>query len=338
MVTIKDVAKRAGVAVSTVSRVLNNLDRVSISTREKVLKVIEESNYVRNNFAASVKTGLSNLIVVVVPDIINEFYSSVIQGVEAVAGRSGYFTLVYATGEEGRKEKEFFDGAFMHMVDGIIIIPSIASKVSYNNVTKPIVIIDRKTTENETCSVTVNNYQGSKLLTEHLVEYGHRRIAIVTGSGVFNVGIDRMRGYHEVLNKNKIPIRSEFICSGSWYEKDGYQFAKHLLNLSNPPTAILAANNLLCLGCAEYMLDNKIQIGKDVSLVGFDDSEVLKYIGPGITAIRRPTTVMGNIGAQMLFEMLEDIEGKKIKKNIVLDVELIQRNSVAKINDLCPTS
>lgn len=329
MVTIKDVAAYAGVTISTVSRVINNKDRVSTTTREKVLRAINELGYVRNNLAASIKTGSTHFIVVVVPDIINEFYTDVISGAEKVASANGYYTLVYTTRESRAKEFSVFGGEFSHMVDGFLLVPSTNDVSLIRNVDKPTVLIDRVLPGNELYSVSVNNYMGSKLLVEELIKYGHRKIAIITGPSIYNVGLDRMSGYVDVLCGNHIPLREDYICSGSWYQEDGYRFTEQLLNMQDPPTAIFAANNLLCMGCVECICDRGLTIGKDISLVGFDDSLMAKYIGPGITGLRCATSEMGSIGTQMLISLLKNKPEEIKEKNVVLDVELIRRNSIA---------
>ena len=310
-VTIKDVADYAHVAVSTVSRVINNMDRVSPETRKAVNDAIEELGYVRNNLAASIKTGKSHFIVAVVPDIRNEFYTSVIRGVESVASKEGYYTLVYTTAEAVRREQNVFDGEFSQIVDGIILTPSQTDDLMYKKSGKPIVIVDREIPGSDMYSVCVDNYKGITLLMEELISNGHRKIAIVSGPLMFNIGIDRMNGYIDTMKR--------------------YHLTSQLLQLKDPPTAILATNNLLCIGCAECLCDRGMVIGKDISLVGFDDSVMAKYLGPGITCVRRATNEMGEIGAKMLLALLNKQKEHFPQRKVVLDVELVKRGSVVKL-------
>lgn len=331
-VTIKDVADYAHVAVSTVSRVINNKDRVSPETRKAVNEAIEALGYIRNNFAASIKTGETRFIAAVVPDIRNEFYTSVIRGVESVASKRGYYTLVYTTGETYEKEQALFEGELSHIVDGIILTPSQPDYAFYKNYGKPIVVIDREIPGSDMYSVCVDNYKGAKLLIEELVKFGHRKIAIISGPLVFNIGIDRLNAYTDVHKRYNIPIRKEYIRTGDWFEEDGYKLTNQLLELPDPPTAIFAANNLICIGCAECLCDRGMVIGKDISLVGFDDSIIARYLGPGITGIQRATDEMGKIGAEMLLELLNVSQTEKIpQKKAILDVEIIRRASIARI-------
>ena len=137
IVTIKEVAKHAGVAISTVSRVLNHLDRVSEETRERVRRAAQELGYVKNNLAASMKTGSTKLIVVVVPDMVNEFYTAVVQGVEEVAVSQGYYPLVFATGDSREKERELFEGKFGRIIDGAVVIPAHTDMDFFKGLNKP---------------------------------------------------------------------------------------------------------------------------------------------------------------------------------------------------------
>lgn len=330
-VTIKSVAQKAGVAVSTVSRVINNQDRVNPKTRERILRVIEETGYVRNDIAASIKTGSTKFIVVVVPDIINEFYTEVVQGVEKKARKYGYYTIVYSASNEGRTRVNIFNEKFGHIVDGVIFVPSMENDHIRYNLQKPFVTIDRELSENDGYSITTDNYRGACIMTQELIDWGHRKIAFLYGDSPFTVATERERGFRETMIKNGLPITEAYICKGSWQSESGYESARELLQLPDPPTAIFAANNQICLGCAQYILENGLHIGEDISLVEFDDSRIAPYLGPGITSISHPTVEMGEIGAEMLISLLHKQPEKIEKKKVVLGVQLIQRNSIARL-------
>lgn len=330
-VTIKDVAKHAGVAVSTVSRVINGLDRVSPKTRDKVNRSIVELGYIRNELAASIKTGSTRFILTIVPDIINEFYTAVVRGVESVARANGYFTLVYAAGETGTEGASGFDGRLSNLVDGVVWVPSMKETDLGLFAKKPIVKVDRKLPDSEGYSVTVDNYGGAMLLMQEFIQNGHKKIAYISGEGGFNVAVERFHGYKDALKKNRIAIEDKYICQGSWYQETGYRFTAQLMELIEPPTGIFAGNNQICIGCVQYLLEHQIEIGKEISLVGFDDSLVAQYLGPGITSIVRPTFEMGCVGAEMLVKLLNQQEKMIEQKNVIMDVTLIRRNSVARL-------
>lgn len=330
--TIKDVASKAGVAVSTVSRVINGKNRVSADTEKKVNDAIKELGYIKNNLAASIKSDKSHFVAVVVPDIRNEFYTAVIRGAESILSKEGYYTLVYTTKEVIENEETVFEGPVGQMVDGIILIPAQKDCRQYKKYGKPVVFIDRDLPDGNFCSVTVDNYNGVAILTEELIKNGHTKIAILSGPQDFNIGYDRMNAYQNIMRKHNIPLREEYICTKDWFEEDGYNLTSKLLKLSDPPTAILATNNLICIGSAECLYDNGYRIGKDISLAGFDDSTMAKYMGNGITCIKRATNQMGEEGAKILLSLIREKREEIAKNKLVLDVELVRRNSIAKIN------
>lgn len=327
-VTIKDVAERAGVAVSTVSRVLNNLDRVSDETREKVKKAADELGFVRNTLAASVKTGRSNMIMVIVPDIINEYYTAVIQGVEEVAVKKGYFTMVFASNDTPNKENEFFNGKFGKIVDGVIMIPAHEDLSFIGRFNKPVVIVDRYVSGSNAEAVIIDNFEGAYVLAKELTDNGHRDIAILIGPKMFNIGKDRMGGFEKALQEAGIAVNPDYVKRCTWYAESGYEKTKELLAMKHPPTAIFATNNLLGVGCMEAIAESGLKIGEDISLVCFDDTLLAQYMSPGITVVKRATVEMGRLGAQKLIELMEGRERSSTPRKIVLPVTLVRRNSV----------
>lgn len=331
VVTIKDVSDRAGVAISTVSRVLNGLDRVSDETRIKVEKAVEELGYVKNSLAASMKTGKSKMIVVVVPDIINEYYTAVVQGVEEIASNEDYYTMICSSRDSHMKEQELFSGELGMVIDGVIIIPAYDDLEYYRNIAKPVVIIDRYVSGSDMHAVVIDNYKGSYLLTEELILAGHRNIAFVSGALEFNIGMERLNGYREALKNYGLEIRQENEMIDHWYQEHGYLSTKSLLEREDPPTAIFAANNLLCIGCIKAIREKRLEIGRDISLVGFDDSAVAQLLDPDITVVKRATTEMGKIGMTKLLDIINKNQHPVYPKKVVLDVELVRRHSVGTI-------
>lgn len=329
-ITIKEVADLAGVSISTVSRVLNDLDRVSDETRIKVKDAAETLGYIRNGLAASIKTGLTKLIVVVVPDIINEYYTSVIQGVEEVAVNRGYYTLVFSTGDSLTKEQELLNGKFGKMVDGAVVIPAHDNMEFFREFEKPVVIVDRYIPGSKMDAVVIDNFKGSYILTRELLEAGHKDISILIGPQTFNIGQERLNGFYSAMEEYHVEVLADYRKDCTWYEESGYENTMELLSMDRPPTAIFAANNLLCLGAMEAISDKGLIIGKDISLVGFDDNILAKYMPPGVTVVRRATIEMGRLGAEKLIDRLQGKKSRESRK-IVMGVELIRRGSVVNL-------
>lgn len=326
-ITIKDVARRANVSVSTVSRVLNKLNRVSPSTRNRVLAAIEDLGFVQSSLAVSMVTGLSKIILIVVPDFINIFYGAVIQGVERELRKQGYLTMVTAIEDKEGTRLSPILTRMSNTVDGTIIIPTGNDSEAIAGFLKPVVLVDRSIPNSNTDSVTVDNVDGVYRLTKELLDFGHYKIGIVAGNTNLNIGADRFRGYEKALLEYGLSLDSRYIRCGNFFEQDGYTNTMSLLLQPDPPTAIVACNNLICTGCIHAINELGLKIGQNFSLVGFDDHLLASEFTPGITVIDRPSQEMGSVAAQLL---LQRINGEQSKENrsIVLPVKLIRRGSV----------
>lgn len=327
-VTIKDIAQHAHVAVSTVSRVLNNLDRVSPQTRQAVLKAVEDLGYVPNNLAASIVTGRTKLILIVVPDFINSFYGAVIQGAEQYLRRHDYLTMVTATEDTENANIATIIQKMSYAVDGAIIIPSLATPEELNLFDKPIILVDRSIPGSKYTTVTVDNEGGTYQITKELLDAGHTKIGIIVGSTKLNIGRDRLNGYLKALSDHNIPLNPDYIQIGSFYEEDGYHLMHKLLDLPSSPTAVVAGNNLICIGCIRAIQDAGLHLGSNISLVGFDDHNLAAAGKPGITVADRPSVTMGEKAAELLLARLSSSEAVQ-QDDIVMDVTLIRRDSIA---------
>ncbi|MBA9026359.1 MULTISPECIES: LacI family DNA-binding transcriptional regulator [Bacillaceae] len=328
-ITIKDVAKQANVSVATVSRVLNGLDRVSDQTRKKVLKVVKELNYVPNTMAASMITKQTQMLAVVVPEIENPFYTSVIKGTVNVAKERGYNTFVFSTNDSESEEDTFFESSLRRNVDGIVLIGAHKDPVFYQKMNKPVILVDRYIDGCGLDGVIIDNFGGAYEATKYLIEYGHRDIAIITGPQTFNDGTERYWGYQQALKDNGIELVSDYQKHGDWFENNGYQSTKELMKLPKPPTAIFAANNLICQGTIKALRDLDLTIGLDVSLVGFDANDLAEFVKPRVSVVKRPTYEMGTHAAEMLIEKLKQVEkNESFPKKVTLGVELQKFGSV----------
>ncbi|MEN1969804.1 LacI family DNA-binding transcriptional regulator [Lentibacillus sp. N15] len=331
-ITIKDVAVKANVSVATVSRVLNGLDRVSDTTRNKVQKIIEELDYEPNIMAASIITKQTKMLAVVVPEIQNPFYTAVIEGTVAVAKNEGFSTFVFSTNGSKEEEKNFFEGFLRRNVDGIILIGTHNEKEFYQGIKKPVVLVDRFIEGVGLSGVVIDNFRGAYEATNYLIENGHSEIAIITGPKDFNDGLERCWGYQQSQKDNNIESKKEYQMFGNWFEDNGYQSTKKLMELNEPPTAIFAANNLICQGTIKALRDMDIVIGKDISLVGFDENNLAEFVRPRVSVVKRPTHEMGVQATQMLIQQIKgesqiDVNPRKV----TLGVELMKYGSVKRL-------
>ncbi len=327
-ITIKDVARRAGVAVSTVSRVLNGLDKVSDKTRRKVQAAVDELGYVQNQLAVSMVTGQTKTIMMIVPDFTNDFNGAVIQGAETYLKEHGYTILVSSSADFKDADYEALRQRFFRMVDGILAVPSPSDIFNYNSWGKPAVLIDCWRPENDYYTVEINNAWGTYLLTEEMIRKGHRRIAFVGGIQGVSLGGQRLDGFRRAMRDYEIPVDESLIKPGVHFQETGVRGMEELLSLpvSLRPTGVIAVNNLTCIGCMEVLLRHHLTAGKDISLAGFDDHPAARYTAPGITVISRPSIEMGREGARILLQLLQ---GKKTEpRRLIMDITLLRRGSV----------
>ena len=333
-VTIKDIAKEAEVSISTVSRVINNKDRVDEKTRAKVQHILDMTEFVPNNLAVSMVKGQTKIVGIVVPDIVNPFYAAVIQGVEQVAKSMECLTVVFANDDNKELEQALLGGVFKSMADGVVAVPAHPdSGQMYADLGKPVVFADRHIAQTFFDTVTIDNFGGAYMATAHLIQNGHTRIAIINGLQTFNVGKERLRGYQKAMEDHGIQVDENLVRFADWTEKCGSDFAEEIVNLKSPPTAIFATNNLLCRGVISAIGKLNIRIGEDISLVGFDDDVLAGYKPVNVTVVDRPTHEVGVACASLLFERLSNPEAQKSKvsKRIVLGTQLIERSSVKKL-------
>ena len=323
--TIFDVAKLANVSVSTVSRVFNGKDRVTDYTREKVQKAMEELNYAPSNIAASMITGRTKMILVMIPDFNNPFYSQIMAGIEAKLREAGYYAMVLSHYNFSEESYTHIRTNFEKIVDGVIAIPD-RNLHFYENLDKPCVIVDRYQRGSFLNTVLVDNYRGGRILTEELVRAGHSKIAVISGKTWATTISDRVAGYRSVLQEHGIPTRKEYIILDQLLRSTGYAGIHKLMRLPDPPSAVVATNNLICIGCIQACQEAGLRIGEDISLVGYDDHELAQYAWPGITVVRQPANEMGKQAAASLLAHLNNSSLPIVKH--IMDVELIRRKSV----------
>lgn len=329
--TIKDVAKICGVSIATVSRVINGTGRFSEETRDRVMETIREINFIPSSAARSMITKKHKLLAVVVPDIINPFYASVIQGAIATAKSMDYNVTVLITGDDRQQEEELFDCYLDKNVDGILIIGAHDKPEFYRQVHKPLVLVDRYVENTGRDGVVIDNFRGSYELVKRFIEHGHTKIAMVNGLLEYNDGLDRYWGYKTALQTYHIEENENYYLDGSWFVQHGYDSAKKLMSLKEVPTAILAGNNLICEGVLYALRDLGLGIGTDISLAGFDESILAEYSRPQVTVVRRPTSEMGIEGIKLLLNIVEGNHSESGNKKIVLPVEILDRDSIANI-------
>ncbi|MFD0713907.1 LacI family DNA-binding transcriptional regulator [Paenibacillus sp. GCM10027626] len=308
MVTIYDIAKKAGCSAMTVSRVINNTGRISDKTRTRVLSIMKEMNYVPNSMARSLVKQESHLLSLLITDITNPFYTALARGAEDAARQNGYRLLLGNSDESIDKEKEYIDTVLSARVDGVLFAP--AGDNSLPNLRKlkkqnmPLVLLDREVPGIECDLVLGDSKEGAKKLTTHLIELGHRRIALLNGVPTISTARLRLAGYREALQLHGLPYEESYVAEAHYRMGDMDALMEHFMQMPEPPSALFAANNFLALGAIRALLAKGCQVPADLSVVCFDELEAGFVVDPFMTVVAQPAYDFGFIGIQLLIDRI----------------------------------
>jgi LacI family transcriptional regulator len=332
--TIKDIAKRAEVSTATVSRALNDSGYVGTKTKEKVKGIARELNYVPNIVARNLSKSESNAVGVVVPEIANPFFGEVIMGITLVADKNNLSIILYNTGEEVQKELRCLNLLKEQRVKGLILTSSCADDNFNSEYLKalqdlriPIILMDRDVKYSNFDAVFFDDIQGAYMGVDALLKEGHRRIAALCGPTTMRPGRDRLKGYKKAFFMNNIPIDDRYIFYGEHNLDSGYRTTKEFLGMDEPPTAIFATNNMVCLGCMKALSELGIKIPRDIALVGFDQIELFDILNLNISVVYKDTVRMGETAMGLLLDKLNNEEETPQTKRIILPTEIKLKGS-----------
>jgi len=305
-ITIQDVAKTAGVSVSTVSRVLNGKVDVASDTQDRILAVIDDLGYTTNLAARSMRSLKKNLVGLIMPDIAYPFAIEVMKGVNRAIAESEFDLLVYTTGDVRKSGRASHEQKYVSLLnnsitDGVIIVAPVASEFSTD---APIVSIDPLMSNPNYPSVHATNYQGALDAMEYLLGLGHKRIGFISGRVELESSNRRLMGYRDALEKVGIPIDENLIVSGDYTTETGVQCTQKLLSLDNPPTAIFASNDQTAMGVFQVAQERGMRIPDDLSVIGFDNISESKYMG--LTTIDQHISEMGFVATQILIKLINN--------------------------------
>jgi len=331
-VTIQDVAKTAGVSVSTVSRVLNGKVDVARDTQDRILSVIDDLGYTTNLAARSMRSQKKNLLGLIMPDIAYPFAIEVMKGVNQAIAESEFDLLVYTTGDVRKSGRAFHEQKYVSLLtnsisDGVIIVAPVAGEF---NIDAPIVSIDPLASNPNYPSVHATNYQGALDAMEYLLDLGHKSIGYIGGRVELESSNRRLMGYRTSLEKAGIPLDEKLIASGDYTTETGVSGARRLLALENPPTAIFASNDQMAMGVFQVAEELGIRIPDDLSVVGFDNITESKYMG--LTTVDQFISKMGFVATQMLIKL---INGATLEDQTYrMQTQLIVRSSCSEVDDM----
>jgi len=328
MPTIQDVARRAGVAPITVSRVINNSGYASDETRKRVEAAIKELGYVPNTLARGLRSKRTNTLALVVTDITNPFFTLIARGVEDAASASG-FTVIYCnTDESEAKEEKYINILVQKQVDGVLLVPACSNSKSvkflHSNAI-PIVLIDRSIPGYQNDLVHCDSESGAYALIRHLIKLGHKRIATITGPRWISTSEDRVSGYLRALSDAGLENLAS-VYYGTFTQASGYELTNQALDVIPSPTALFGTNNFISIGILKALRDLNISVPDETSVVGFDDLPSAMVVDPILTVAAQPAYEMGQQAAELL---LKRISGNTSENNqeIILPTKLIVRQS-----------
>lgn len=334
---IRDIARLAGVGVSTVSRVINEHPDVKYETREKILKIIKESNYIPNNSARILKKNNTNNIGVLVKGVFNPFFAEMINIIGNRINEAGYTMILqqndYATEDDVDnliafvKEKRLqgiicLGGNFLNINDE-----------SFQFLDIPVVLTSVNTLSKESkskfSSIGIDNVLAAKASIQYLIDKGHRNIGILLGEKN-DVGISglRLEGYKKALEENNIPYSEENVFIGDYDYSGAYRVTKEIINNRKDITAIFSISDIMAVGAAKSVIDQGLQVGEDISIMGFDGMDISKYYNPGITTVKQPKKNMANNSIDLLLALLAK---KEDHKHIIFETKIIERESCKKV-------
>jgi len=334
-ITIKDVAKQAGVSHSTVSRALHGSPLISDETIERIRQIALEMGYFPSAAARSLKTNRSRALGVIVSNIDDPFLSEILQGIEEVAQGHGYSMLMAASQRDSDREQTIVQDMRKRQVDGLIICSASFSAKQRRNLLEygiPIVVVNNQAAEEYRYSIYHDDVDGSRQVTRHLIELGHKRIAYLGNSLSGRTTLDRLTGFRQEMESAGLDIPNEYVFEvpGSGPE-DGFNALNHFLDLPDRPTALFCFNDMLAIGVLKGLHSAGIRVPGDFSVVGFDNIVFSAYTNPALTTLDQPKRYIGAEAARLILGLLDPATGEETPDHKIqkLKGRLLVRQSTA---------
>ena len=327
---IKDVAKQAGVSVTTVSRVLNGEKYVKDDLKARVKRAIDELGYTPSHIARSLVLQKTNLIGVIVPDITSSFYSTILSTIEKTASLNDYNLMVCNIIEDTDKELKYLQVFKQMRVDGIIIMhEKINDEIRelIQNLDIPFLFSSVKPADQKFVSVIIDDYAAAYDATRHLIGLGHSRIGFIGGDmRDVTSGQNRYIGFSKALSDSGIPIIDEYIRFGDYKTQSGYDAMKEILSCGTPPSAIFAVSDDMAVGAMNCIHDHGLKVPDDLSIIGFDGSQLTEQVRPRLSSMEQPILEMGKVTVDKLLSMISDNEAAPLN-DVILKHNLVVRDS-----------
>lgn len=336
--TLKYIADKLNISISTVSRAVNNKEYVKEETRRRVLEALEEYNYVPNEIARSLKSQSSKTIGVILPDICEVFFGEIIKGIDNIVGKEGYTIIVADTNESKENEAKYLDMLSQKRIDALVfatvdLTGAYVKKSFLHSI--PVIFIDNIPNIEDIDTVTIDNAKASKLAVHHLSASGHKSIAGIFGSTEETTGFQRLKGFKDGMTEEHLSLDDELIKYGNYKEQDGFVCMESLLQnrREHPFTAVFVTSEMMTFGAIKAIRAYGLRIPEDISLIGFDIHDKAGLLSPQITTIRQPEGLIGARTGELLLKRLNKKEESKERfEKTLLDPYMVMGESVKHTN------
>jgi len=306
---IKSVAKKAGVSVATVSRVLNHPDAVAPETKEHILNVMESLDYKPNWMARGLKLNRTGAIALLIPEITDLGYMEIAKGVEDVAHQKNYNIMLCSTEDDKNKEKGHIENFIARKVDGLILVSTHLKKSDLQQIRKQdiSVVLIGKNDELAGENLVYTDFKAASAeATRHIIEIGYKKIGFIAGSRPRIENMDKLEGFQKTMEEEGLSYQSEHMIEEENSIEGGFLAASKLLNLSSRPEAIFVTSDIMAVGVMEKIKQSGLSIPQDIAVVGFDNLKISGYLEPKLTTVTKPMYRMGLVAARLLFDIMED--------------------------------
>jgi LacI family transcriptional regulator len=321
------------VSIGTVSNVINETVSVRESSKRRVLDAIKVLGYQRSQLARGLRRAYTNIIGMIIPDITNPFFPALVRAAEDVSYAHDYQLVLCNSDNDPRKEARYLTALQSYLPAGLLLIPAVDSLLREqpmrNGRPTPIVCIDRKPKGWKCDTICADNENGAYVATLHLIDHGHRRIAVIGGPSHLANARERVRGFRRALKDAGIELPDAFVKTGKFERTSGLEAALSLLRPASRPTAIFAANDMMAMGVMLAVRELGLRCPEDVSIVGFDNLEIVELLQPPLTTVQQPVYTLGINAAELLIQRISG--STEPRKDIVLETELIRRGSVMRV-------
>jgi LacI family transcriptional regulator len=331
-VTIYDIAQKLALSSTTVSRALNDHAAINKNTRKKIQDTARELGYRHNTFASSLRKQKTNTIGVIIHELNSNFITSVLSGIERITAENGYDLLIAHSSESFEKEAANSLNLFHKRVDGLLASLAFDTEgldhfKHFEEKGIPVIFFDRVEEDIENTKVIIDNYKCGYQATQHLIEQGCKRIALVTASLKRNVYAKRYKGYKDALFDNNIKLNDSLVLVKDLSEQSSVEAAYEILNMNPRPDGAFITNDFSAAVCMQTLKEHGVKIPQDIAVVGFNNDAICKLIEPQLSTIQYPGNDMGEIAARNLINHLKGVSNIRYTNTIVVRSELIIRKS-----------